>query len=86
MAEKRMTKNGTDKKIVTGVKQTMRMIEQGRVSELLIAEDADFFVTRAILEAGLAANIPVRAVDSKKDLGRMCGIEIGAATAGILRD
>ena len=70
------------KKMVVGIKQTMRMIERGMVKNIYIAQDADFFVTRAIIEAALAANIPIISVESKKDLGRMCGIEIGTATAG----
>lgn len=72
------------KKMVVGIKQTMRMIERGMVKNIYIAQDADFFVTRAIIEAALAANIPIISVESKKDLGRMCGIEIGTATAGTL--
>ncbi len=72
------------KKLVVGVKQTMRMLEKGAVSNIYIAEDADFFVIRAVIEAATAADIPIISVDSKKELGRMCGIEIGTATAGTL--
>ena len=57
---------------------------KGAVSNIYIAEDADFFVIRAVIEAATAADIPIISVDSKKELGRMCGIEIGTATAGTL--
>ncbi len=72
------------KKLVVGVKQTMRMLEKGMVSNIYVAEDADFFVTRTVIEAATAADIPIIPVESKKELGRMCGIEIGTATAGTL--
>lgn len=75
-----------ERKIVVGVKQTMRMIEQRCVSEIFIADDADFYVTRPVVEAGVAAGIPITTVDSKKELGHICGIDIGAATACVLTE
>lgn len=54
------------KKLVVGVKQTMRMLEKGMVSNIYVAEDADFFVTRIVIEAATAADIPIIPVESKK--------------------
>lgn len=70
--------------MVVGIKQTLRMIEQGRVVELFVAEDADFYVTRHVIDATSADNIPIKYVESMKQLGHMSGIDIGAAVAGKL--
>lgn len=72
--------------MVVGIKQTLRMIEQGRVIELFVAEDADFYVTRHVIDAAAADNIPIKYVGSMKQLGHMSGIDIGAAVAGKLAE
>ena len=74
MSEERITGD-----IVVGVKQTFRMIEQRKVSVVYIAEDADSFE-----QAALKNGTEVIRVASKRQLGVRCGIEIGAAVAGVL--
>ena len=68
--------------IVVGVKQTFRMIEQRRLAEVYVAEDADSFVTKGIEEAAERNGIRIIRVPSKRQLGMHCGIETGAAAAG----
>ncbi len=68
--------------IVVGVKQTFRMIEQKRLSEVYIAEDADSFVTKGIEAAAEKNGIRIIRVPSRRQLGMQCGIETGAAVAG----
>lgn len=70
--------------MVVGRKQTLRMIEQGRVSQIFVAKDADFYVTRHVIDAAASDDIPVKYVESMKQLGHMCGIDIGAAVAGLM--
>ncbi len=71
--------------VVVGIKQTLKMVEKNCISEVLVARDADFYVTASVVEAARSCGIPIIYVESKKKLGRMCGIEIGAATAGRIR-
>jgi len=71
--------------MVVGVKQTLRMLEQNRITELFIARDADSYVTRYVLDAAKNGKVPIRYVDSMKQLGHLCGIEVGAAVAGSLK-
>jgi large subunit ribosomal protein L7A len=71
--------------MVVGVKQTLRMLEQGRISEIFVAKDAELYVTRHILEAAREDRIPIKYVESMKQLGNLCGIDIGAAVAGSLK-
>jgi large subunit ribosomal protein L7A len=72
--------------MVVGIKQTLRMVERDCISELFIAKDADFYVTKPILEVARENRVPIRYVESKKKLGHLCGIDIGAAVAGRVKD
>ena len=71
--------------MVVGVKQTIRMMEQNRISEVFVAGDADHYVTRHVLELAKVNRIPIKYVESMKRLGNLCGIDIGAAVAGAVR-
>lgn len=73
-----------DAELVVGTKQTFRLIEQGRISAVYVADDADSFVTKSILESAEKSGIDVIHVASKRELGARCGIETGAAAAGIM--
>ncbi len=70
-----------EQKLTVGVKQTMRLLEQNLASEVLIAQDADYFVIRPGLEEAKRRQVEIRFVDSRAALGRICGISIGAAVA-----
>ena len=67
-----------------GARETLRMLEKGRLSEILIARDSDNFVTRPVLEAAELRHIKITCIDTKKSLGSICGIAKGAAVAGRL--
>lgn len=71
-------------KVIIGTKQTVRALKEGNVSELVVAEDADPNVTDLLIKQANDANIPVVHVDSKKKLGKTCGIEVGAAAVAII--
>jgi large subunit ribosomal protein L7A len=72
------------KQIVVGTKQTVRALKEGKVQEVIVAEDADSFVINKVLEAAKEANIPVTKVDSMKKLGKACKIQVGAAAVAII--
>lgn len=67
---------------VVGIKQTMRMLEQGQLCEVFAARDSDYFVIRPLIAMADTKKVPVTYVDTRRELGRMCGIGIGAAAAG----
>lgn len=70
--------------LTIGMKQTLKAVEQGMVKEVFVAKDADLKVTGKILQLCNEKDVPVEIVDSMKQLGKACGIEVGAATAAIL--
>ncbi|MEW9672304.1 50S ribosomal protein L7ae-like protein [Ammoniphilus sp. 3BR4] len=70
--------------LTIGMKQTLKAVEQGMVKEVFVAKDADLKVTGKIIQLCNEKDVPVEIVDSMKQLGKACGIEVGAATAAIL--
>jgi large subunit ribosomal protein L7A len=69
--------------VCIGTKQTMRMVEQGEATEVYVAEDADPRITTAVIHLCIKHHVPVVYVESMKQLGKSCGIGVGAAMVGI---
>ena len=72
------------KQIIVGTKQTVRALKEGKVREVIVAEDADSFVINNVLTAAQEADVPVTKVDSMKKLGKACKIQVGAAAVAII--
>lgn len=70
-------------RIIIGTKQTIKAMKNGDVQEVFIATDADAHVTDKVTEVAKQLNIPSVEVDSKKKLGKACGIEVDASTVAI---
>lgn len=66
-----------------GTKQTIRMVEQGEATEVYVAKDADPRITAKVVHLCIKHHVPVVYVDTMKQLGKSCGIEVGAAMVGI---
>jgi len=72
------------KKIIIGTKQAVKAIQTDKVTEIVVAEDADRRVINKVLQLAEAQQIPISKVDSMKKLGKACGIEVGASTVAII--
>ncbi|MFS0820984.1 50S ribosomal protein L7ae-like protein [Bacillus sp. 1P02SD] len=72
------------KKIIIGTKQAVKALQTDKVSEIVIAEDADRRVINKVLQIAEDRQIPISKVDSMKKLGKACGIEVGASTVAII--
>lgn len=70
---------------VVGTKQLLRALDVGSVVQAFVAKDADAFLTKPITDRCLDGNIPCYEVESMDMLGKACGIDVGAATAGLKR-
>ena len=79
-----LLKNGA--KTVVGVKQTQKAIASSKAKMVLIAVDADEHVTAALVKACLQNQVPCENGVSMQELGKACGIHVGAAAAAILND
>ncbi len=67
-----------------GLSSTLRALQRGRLSEVVVADDADVHVLKAVVQACAAVGIPVSHVDSQALLGKACGLSVGASTVGII--
>jgi len=71
-------------KKTVGVKETQKAVRDGRVRALFIAEDADEKLVRPLVALCGQAGVPVEKVGTMRELGALCGIDVGAAAAGLL--
>lgn len=75
-----------EENIRVGTKQTIRMIELGQASEVYVAEDADPRVTSKVIDLCREREVKITFVDTMKNLGKACGIDVGAATVAIVHE
>ena len=68
-------------KIVVGTKQLKKAVSAGRARYVFLAENADPAITEPIEALCRIHNVEYVWVCSKAELGRACGIEVGAAAA-----
>ena len=73
-------------KRVAGVKQSRKAIREGRARRVFLACDADPALTGPIAAECAAAGIPVETERTMAQLGRACGISVGASVAVELTD
>lgn len=74
------------RKKTIGSKQTLKAVERGQAKVVFIARDADAHVVDPIKLACREKKIEIVEVDSLKELGRACGIEVGCASASIIEE
>jgi large subunit ribosomal protein L7A len=71
-------------KKVVGIKQTIKSIKSGEGSIVYIAKDADVKLVNSVEKLAMENSVEISYVDTMKELGKLCGIDVGAATALIL--
>ncbi|ANY67041.1 ribosomal protein L7Ae-like protein [Paenibacillus sp. BIHB 4019] len=69
-----------------GAKQTTKMLEQDKAVEVYIAQDADPRMKEKVIHLCERSSIPVKWVETMQDLGKTCGIDVGAAMAALVTD
>jgi large subunit ribosomal protein L7A len=69
---------------VVGIKQTLRIIQENNTSLVFLANDADKKIIDDVLEKCMEKNIKVERIETMKQLGKACGIDVGASVACIL--
>ncbi|WP_366923269.1 ribosomal L7Ae/L30e/S12e/Gadd45 family protein [Metallumcola ferriviriculae] len=68
-----------------GTKQTIKAVQKGLVQVVFVAEDADKQMVTSLTDLCHQNQVPVNRVPSMKELGEVCGIQVGAAAAAILK-
>ena len=74
----------TGNRVIVGSKQLKKALRAGTVQQVFLAENADPAVTEPLEELCIANHIQITWVHSMTELGRSCGIEVGAAAAAVV--
>ncbi len=71
---------------VVGLKQTVKAIKNSTAKTVYVAKDADDKLIQSV-KVLIEDNSPeLIYIDTMKELGKLCGIDVGAATAAVLKD
>ena len=68
-------------KMVVGAKQLRKALQSGRATRVYLARNADPAITEPLEAMCRQCHIEFAWVPSMLDLGKACGIEVGAAAA-----
>lgn len=68
-----------------GVKQTLKVVEANNAKIVFIARDADEKITGGLKELCMINSIEIFYADTMKQLGKACGIEVGASAVCLLK-
>ena len=71
----------SEKKLAVGARQLKKALEAGKTEMVFLADNADPSITEPIAELCRRQEATVFWVRTMEDLGRACGIEVGAAAA-----
>lgn len=73
-------------KKVVGIKQSIKAIKNGEAKAVYAALDADIKLIEPVIKLAKENSLEINYTDTMKDLGKLCGIDVGAATAVLLKD
>ncbi len=72
-------------KRVVGVKQVLRAVENGKAERVFLGRDADSFLYNRVNNLCEEKRVPVTAVDSMAELGKLCRVSVASAAAAVLK-
>ena len=72
-------------KKTVGRKQSQRAVLEGKAEKIYLAENADGRIREEIEKLCETYGVPVISVDTMENLGKACGIQVGAAVAALLK-
>jgi len=70
---------------VVGAKETLKQVLTDHALEVYVAQGANLKAVATIVAECERRHVPVFMIESTKALGEMCGIEVSAAAAALLR-
>lgn len=73
-------------KKVAGVKQATKAIKSGAVKVLYVASDADFKLIKPLLEIAKEFQVEIQYIDTMKELGKLCSIDVGSAAMVTIKE
>lgn len=74
----------SSKEKVVGLKQTVKAIKSDNAVRVYVAIDADEYIKASVREACSQKKLEITYINTMKELGEACGIDISASTAAIV--
>ena len=71
-------------KVIVGQKQLRKSLLSGRAKYVFLAKNADPAITAPIAEGCVTHGIPLKWCETMAELGKACGIDVGASAAAVL--
>ena len=72
-------------KKAVGTKAVLRALASKEAACVYVASDIDTFLYQKVTRACAEAGVLVKRVESNKELGKVCGLQIGCAAAAVLK-
>ncbi|MCY0900037.1 MAG: ribosomal L7Ae/L30e/S12e/Gadd45 family protein [Firmicutes bacterium] len=82
MVDRSLLKNVRQR--VVGRRETLKHIQRHQATVVYLARDADALIASEIEEQCRTHEVPIVYVDTMKELGQWCGIEVKAACAAVI--
>lgn len=73
-------------KKVVGIKQVTKALNNGKGKKLYLAKNAEKKLILPLEKLAKEKNVEVEYVDTMNQLGKLCAIDVGAASTLILKD
>lgn len=70
-----------DKKPIVGFKQVLRAVKDGKAEKVYLSDDCESKISNPIERAASEMNVQIIYIPTMKELGEMCGIDVGASCA-----
>lgn len=70
---------------VVGARETLKKLAKRAVKTVYVAKDAQRALIEEVLAASERQGIPIEFIDTMEALGQMCGIEVPAVCAAVLK-
>lgn len=83
MINTKLLKTISESEKVVGTKQVLKSIEGKTVKCVIVADNADGFIKNSVTALCRESGIEIISVPSKKELGRISGIDVPAAFVGL---
>ncbi len=71
---------------IVGIKQLRKALRDDKAKKVFVASNADPKLVEPIIALCGEKNVPLIQVPTMEELGKACGIAVGAAVAAILAD
>lgn len=75
-----------DLNVKIGTKETVRHVEADQAVEVFVALDAEAKLVSKITSLCQKKGVKLTEVNTMRELGKACGIDVGAAMAAVIQD